>query len=318
MRKLGKALLIILIVVVVLVGGFALFIEIRGVPNYEPGKITLKVESTPARVERGKKIVALLCADCHLDPKTGKLSGKFMDDAPKQFGEIWSHNITQDPDFGIGKFTDGQLAYVLRSSIGPDGHYLPVYMPGAPHMSDEDLYSIIAFLHSNDPIVQPAAIPSHEITNSFLTKFLCFVAFKPLPYPTEKIVAPLQSDSAAYGRYVVQGIGCYECHSADFQTLNVAHPDQSPGYMGGGNGLLTHEQKKILSANITMDPETGIGKWTRTQFMSAVRYGQSPHGALRYPMKPWVQLDSSEINCIWCYLQTVPKIANNVDRSLKD
>jgi len=312
MRKLGKALLIIVIVLVVLVGGFFLFIEIRGIPNYTPGNLKLKVEITPQRVARGKKIAELLCEDCHLDPKTGKLSGKFMDDAPTQFGDIWSHNITQDTTYGIGKFTDGQLAYLLRTNVGPDGHYLPVYMPGAPHMSDEDLYSIIAFLRSNEPVVQPAAVPSHEISNTFLTKFLCLVAFKPNPYPAEKIEAPAMSDSAAYGRYIVQGIGCYECHSADFQTLDIVHPEKSVGYMGGGNQLLTHEQKKIKSANITMDPETGIGKWTREQFIAVVRNGE------RYPMKAWSQLDSAEVKCIWAYLQTVPKINNKVDRSLTD
>ena len=172
--------------------------------------------------------------------------------------------------------------------------------------------SVIAFLHSSDPIVQADPTPSHELTPSFLTKFLSHVAFKPNTYREEPTIAPELKDSVAYGRYIVQGIGCYECHSADFKTLNIDHPEQSPGYLGGGNMLLTHEQKKIHSANITMDKETGIGKWSREQFIGVIKNGE------RYPMKAWSQLDSSEINCIWAYLKTAPVIANKVDRNLGD
>ena len=56
MKKFFKILLILLIVLIVVGGGFALFVEIRGIPTYEAKDPGIKVESTPARVERGREI----------------------------------------------------------------------------------------------------------------------------------------------------------------------------------------------------------------------------------------------------------------------
>jgi hypothetical protein len=70
--------------------------------SYAPGKIELKVEVTPERVEGGRRTVQLLCASCHLDNDTGTLAGKPMPDLPAQFGWAHSANITGDPEIGIG------------------------------------------------------------------------------------------------------------------------------------------------------------------------------------------------------------------------
>ena len=47
----------------------------------------------------------MLCAGCHLDPVTQKLTGKQMVDAPHEFGRIFSKNITRHPTKGIGGWT---------------------------------------------------------------------------------------------------------------------------------------------------------------------------------------------------------------------
>ena len=65
-------------------------------------------------------------------------------DEIKQFGVIYSKNITKDPEHGIGKWTDGELLYLLRTGIKPDGRFLPV-MAKLQKMSDEDIQSIVAF-----------------------------------------------------------------------------------------------------------------------------------------------------------------------------
>src|SRR6478672_9085483 len=132
-----------------------------------------------------------------------------------------------------------------------------------PNLSDEDLFSIIAFLRSDDPLVYAADVdPPGTTTPSFLTKFLSHVAFKPLPYPSQPIQAPAATDKIARGRYLVAGLDCFPCHSADFKTMNVLAPEKSPGYMGGGNLVNDLRGKPIYSANLTSDVETGIGKWS--------------------------------------------------------
>src|SRR6185436_14266955 len=190
MKKLFKILLI-LIGVVVLAGlaGFA-FIEIRGIPSYDVEKINHKVDVTPERVERGKKLVLLLCANCHKNSETGRLAGEKMLDAPPEFGTIYSANITHDKTAGIGSWTDGEILYLLRTGLKRDGKYTPPWMAKLPHMADEDVNSVIAFLRSDDSMVAADPTPSIPCEPGFLTKFLCLVAWKPLKIPEHKINMP--------------------------------------------------------------------------------------------------------------------------------
>jgi hypothetical protein len=58
-----------------------------------------------------------------------------------------------------------------------------------PNASDENLRDIIAFLRSADFFVEPRAVDNHDSRPSFLTKVLCRVVFKPLPYPAQETAA---------------------------------------------------------------------------------------------------------------------------------
>jgi len=315
MKKAFRYLLIVLGVVVVLVGGAAAFVAIRGIPSFKPEVVELKIEATPERVAHGQKLASMLCNACHMDPNTGKLTGKKMDDAAV-FGDIYSKNITQDPEYGIGKWTDGELAYLLRTGVKPDGTFLPV-MAKLARASDEDVYSIIAFLRSNHTWVAADNTRQPETRYSFLAKFLTnFGMFKPSPYPKAPISNPDTTDMVKWGRYIVlDQLECYTCHSGDFTKLDFEHPEKSYGFMGGGNKLPGPDGKEIVTLNITMDEETGIGKWTEEEFIKALKYGQVPHGpALRQPMIPYMALSDNEARAIHAYLKTVPKIKNKLER----
>lgn len=308
MKKWLKRILLVVAVVLVLIGGAGLYIQISGIPTYEVKKVNLHVDVTPARVERGKTIASMLCAGCHYNQNTGALTGQRMADMPAEFGKIYSRNITNDPVYGIGKWSDGDIAYLLRTGVKPDGQYVPPYMVKLPHIADEDLYSIIAFLRSNDSLVRPMPIKDSDCQPSFLVKFLSRVAFKPFAYPTVAQVAPPISDQVAYGRYLVQDVvKCYECHSADFKTNDAEHPEKSAGYLGGGNAMLDPNGKMVYTPNLTMDKQTGLGTWTPAQFIRAVREGFRPDNtALRYPMSRHPELTEQEVAAIFEYLKTVP------------
>jgi mono/diheme cytochrome c family protein len=315
-KKFIKYLLIIIgIIVIVGLAGFS-FIEIRGIPSYEVKKVNFALKSTPESVERGKKIALLLCADCHKNNETGKLTGRPMTEAPKEFGNIYTQNITQDKTYGIGTWTDGELVYLLRTGIKRDGKYAPPYMAKLPHMSDEDMNAVISFLHSDDPLVTASATPAHPCEPSFLTKFLCMVAFKPFKMPEHKIDMPDTNSAVLFGKYLVFNLECFTCHSADYKTDNWEEPEQSKGYLGGGNKPLSREGKIILSQNLTPDNETGIGKWTEERFIKAVKYGTMENDrALRFPMNPYIYLTDNEAKAIYAYLKTVPALDNKVPRS---
>ena len=316
MRKLIRFVGYALALLIVAVGGFAAYVAITGIPKYAPGRIERRVEVTPEKVARGRKLASLSCVNCHQNPTTGKLTGKQLLDAPRQFGPIFSKNITRDPAHGIGTWTDGELIYLLRTGVDRKGQYLPPYMPKVPLLSDEDLESVVALLRSDDPLVAAAAEDPPGVTRpSFLTKALSHTVFKPLPYPKERIGMPSPSDRVAYGRYVSSSIGCFGCHSADFKTLDELEPEKSKGYFGGGNAMLDQRGETVVTANLTFDEATGIGRWSEEDFDRAVRTGVRPdRRVLLYPMLPMPDLTREETAALYAYLGTVPKLAHAVAR----
>ena len=318
MKKALRYLLIFLGVIVVLAGCFAAFIAFRGIPDYEPQTFALTVQSSPERIERGRQLSSMLCNDCHMGANTGKLTGRKMDEV-SSFRTLYSKNITQDPENGIGKWTDGQLAYLLRTGVTPQGKFLPV-MAKLQKMSDEDLNSIIAFLRSDHAWVQADNTRQPDPTYSFLTKFLTNIkVLKPMPfYPT--VAEPDTTNQVKWGEYVALfRVECYTCHSADFTTVDFINPEKSKGFFGGGNKFELPDGSSIRSRNITMDEETGIGRWSEEDFIRAVKTGIMPGGqaATRPPMKPYADLSDSEAKAIFAYLKTIPKVKNQVDRGIK-
>lgn len=82
--------------------------------------------------------------------------------------------------------------------------------------------------------------------------------------------------------------------------------------MTGMNG------EKVVSRNLTMDEETGIGKWTEEDFIKAVKSGVVPSGpAVRPPMTPYPDLSDNEARAIYAYLKSLPKIHNKVERAVQ-
>ena len=315
MKRFLKILGIVVGTIVLLVGAAALFIHLRGIPDYEPKKIAVKIDYTPERIERGHRLGNTLCAGCHADQETGKLIGTYMAEAPPEFGTIYSKNLTHDKTHGIGSWTDGELVYFLRTGIARDGRFNPV-MGGFPRMSDEDLYSIIAWLRSDDPRLAADPTPNGQTEWGFLAKVLAHVSFFPKEMPTSPIPTPDINDRVAYGKYIATGVAdCFTCHSADFKTMDTDVPENSERFMGGGNAMPDHGGGVIYTSNITPDKATGIGNWTEAQFIRAVRDGFRPDNTpLRYPMARYNYLSDAELGAVYAYLRTVPAIAYKVPR----
>lgn len=316
MKKLLKFLGIVVVLIVVIILAALAYFNFKGIPSYAVEKIDYHIVSTPQSIERGKKLATMLCAGCHMNPETGTLTGTQMLDAPGEFGVIYSANITQDKKYGIGEWTDAEIMYLLRTGIKRDGKYAPPYMAKLPKMADEDINAIISFLRSGDKLVAPDPTPDKPCEPSLLTKVLSNTAFVPLPMPEGKIEMPDTNDKLELGKYLAQNLECFSCHSADFKTNNFLEPEKSEGYFGGGNKTLNTKGELILTLNLTPDKETGIGNWSEEKFLKALKYGlKDGEEALRYPMKPYVQLTDYEVSAIYTYLQSIPPIKNKVMRS---
>jgi mono/diheme cytochrome c family protein len=294
----------------------AAYVQFSAMPTYAVQAPDLSIAPDSARLAQGRRIVLTDCAHCHRSAD-GKLGGDlWVNDV--QFGKMWTANITQHPTAGIKNYSDGELAYLLRTGIKRDGHFAGPWMT-FPLMADEDVASVIAFLRSDAPEVQPSENRQPPADLSFFGKMIMKLFIKPtLEYPKQPIVAPSPTDKVAYGRYLATGVWeCYRCHSASFETNNDLEPEKSVGYFGGGNPLADEENKPVPSANITPDRETGIGTWTEAQFAEAVRFGKRPDGkTLSHLMPPMSVLTDAEIVALWAYLQTVPPVKNAVPREV--
>lgn len=317
MKKFFKIIGVLILFVAVFIGGFALYISISGIPKYDVQEITYQHQSSPEAIARGKKLASMLCAGCHMDVESGKLTGRQMTDAPPEFGIIYSQNITADPTYGIGNWTDAQIAYLIRTGIKPDGLYAPPYMAKLPHLADEDLNAIISFLRSDDPMVMATAVEDKPCEPSFLVKVLCRVAFTPFDMPNSPIALPDTANTLELGRYLTYNLECFSCHSADFTTNNYLDPTLSEGYMAGGNLPLDEEGRQKPTPNLTPDMETGIGGWSKDKFVKAVKYGiVEGDMALEFPMQPYSELTDYEAEAIYDYLMTIPAIKNKVERKI--
>lgn len=61
----------------------------------------------------------------------------------------------------------------------------------SPNLADEDLYSLIAFLRSDDPWLKARDVDDRQWQPTFLAKLLMHVAFKVTPpVPKQKIAVP--------------------------------------------------------------------------------------------------------------------------------
>lgn len=279
---------------------------------YKPQKVAYGITGSGAEdLKEGKRLTLLTCAPCHYNPETKKLTGIRMQDVPGILGKIYSTNITQHPEKGIGTYTDAELAYLIRTGIARTGKLMPFMQ--RPNMADEDLRAIIAFLRSSDELVTPSEADAGKTRYSPVGKFA--ISMSPsLPYPAKEINKPAVSDKTAYGKYLVDNLSCYDCHSASFAAIDKMEPEKSKGYMGGGNKLKNNSSEKVLSPNITFH-ETGIGSWTEHDLRKALKEGISKNNSIiAFPMPMYPDLNDEEIAAIYAYLKSIPKINNKVAR----
>jgi len=312
MKRIFKWAAIALLVVILVVGGFATYVAVRGIPTYETHVVDVAVTSTPERVAHGRKLAMMLCVHCHTDPITRNLTGSKLLDLPEEFGIAYSKNITQDREHGIGGWSNGEIAWLLRTGIHPKtGKFIPPWMPKFPRLSDEDLASIISFLRSDDPLVAAQPNANVEGEPSFLAKLLTYVAFKPLDYPTTPIASPDTTNKVEYGKYLALGVlDCWTCHSGDFKKMDMLNPENSFEFMAGGNLLLDANGHVVPSKNISSDKRHGIGAWKEEDFIRAMRTGIYPDGTpMRFPMVRMQQLSDHAISSIFAYLLTTPAIS---------
>ena len=103
------------------------------------------------------------------------------------------------------------------------------------------------------------------------------------------------------GEYLAKAGDCIACHT---NTSAKGKP------FAGGLAMQT-PFGTIYSPNITADKETGIGNWTDSQFIKAMREGISPHGHYYYPAFPYLyfnKIKTEDLTAIKAYLNNIPTV----------
>ena len=116
------------------------------------------------------------------------------------------------------------------------------------------------------------------------------------------------------GKYLMEGVvACGNCHTPKGPD-GKAIADKE---LAGGAAIdapIFH----AVPANITPDPETGIGKWTDAQIIDAIRNGKRPDGSIIGPPMPiafYRDMSDSDAKAIVAYLRAVKPVKNDPGKS---
>jgi mono/diheme cytochrome c family protein len=114
------------------------------------------------------------------------------------------------------------------------------------------------------------------------------------------------------GKYLVTIAGCSDCHTPG---SFLGKPDTSR-YLGGSDvGFNLPGLGIFAGANITPDKETGIGKWSEDDIVTAITTGKRPDGRMLAPIMPYESLkvlNKSDAYAIAAYLKSIPAVKNAV------
>jgi hypothetical protein len=311
------------------------------------------------------------CHDCHGGASPGAegwLAGRGEGFA-YVFGDhrAWARNLTPDPETGLGRYSDRQvfnaLRYGLRPASTPDlevtsatpgtGNHpdepdnLSPLMPWTSwrHMSDADLWAIIAYLRTGPAPVRnqvPEPVSPPDRWASWFTQDA--IGPHPLvPFPTlnEELREGADRERVLRGRRLVASLGCSECHggrgnpAADGWLVGVRSPEERPLAIPFEQSLRAGPFE-TYPRNLTPHNTTGLGRFSERQIFNALRYGLRPGetadveissatpGLGNHPQHPkylaptmpwpaWRHLEDDDLRAIAAYLKHGLKpVANRV------
>jgi cytochrome c553 len=273
-----------LVAIVVIAGVVVYVLAGRRIDRtYQVSTPPVEVPSDAEAVARGKRLVTVVapCNDCH----GTDFGGKVMIDG-LAMGTLHAANLTRGRG-GIGAtYSDEDWARALLHGVRKDGRSV-VFMPSHDiRFTKRDIGDIIAFFRSVAPVDREHPTPRVGIMARALS-------FGPLPLLPAELIdhdrvrfaePPAGSDPITLGRHAVDTAGCRGCHGPD---------------LTGGGG------PPPGASNIT---PVGIGDWSETDFVKAIRTHVRPNGTrIAETMPPgYGGMSDQELAAIHAYLKTVP------------
>lgn len=119
-----------------------------------------------------------------------------------------------------------------------------------------------------------------------------------------EVETPLSAEAmkalAPQGRYVAAAADCAACHTAP------------GGAAWAGGRAFAMPFGTLYATNISPDPATGIGRWSRADFHRALRDGIAPGGRHLYPAMPYVsyrEITAADADALYAFFMAEPPVA---------
>ncbi|TFH37639.1 MAG: c-type cytochrome [Anaerolineales bacterium] len=269
--------------------------------KYENSAGTVQVTGTEAQFARGEQL-ANMCVSCHAPgdqlPLSGSNFAEKFDFPP--MGTLYTPNLT--PSGNIQDWTDGEVIRAIREGIHKSGRSLLIMPAGSyRNMSDEDVQALVAYLRAQPATGEPT--PNNQF-NVLGAIFMNLSDFRTAQLPAGIVTAP-QPGTLEYGKYMVDIIGCGQCHGDLLQgRLETGQPGPPAG------------------PNLTLI----VPRWTEEQFMTFFNTGTMPGGVevpmltlasgFSEPRMPWPMVRAAttdeELKAIYAYLHSLPAVDSPV------
>ena len=256
-------------IVLTIVAGAAAYLTLPYVWTPGPKRDLTQVIGDP---ERGKYEARLGgCFSCHTDVKNKgvPLAGGRVMTTP--FGDFRTPNITPDRETGIGGWSLANFTQAMTQGLRPDGrHYYPAFpYTSYNRMNNQAIADLKAYLDTVPPTHNK--IPSHNL--QFPLNIRRGLSVWKSLYFDPKLWTNNEEKSAKWNRgaYIVNGPGhCVECHTPRTLMGGLDTKQHLKGLAKGPAG------EKI--PDISADPRSGVGSWSKGDLMFLLKLGLTPDG----------------------------------------
>jgi mono/diheme cytochrome c family protein len=271
---------------------------------------------TNTPVAEGQYIFALAggCA-CHTVPKeTPHAGGRAF---PIPFGTVYSTNITQDKETGLGAWSNQQIQDAMVKGIRRDGSWILPVMPYEKYsgMAQEDLKALVAYLRTLKPVKKPT--PELKTWAPF-ARSLGVPMFLKIYGRFSNSPSQAPKGGVERGRYLVEHVSlCGDCHTP---RNSIGVPKQS-FYLAGASQKIGPLGEAV--PNITPDKETGIGEWKREDIAELLISGTKPdldnvqglmYEVIQGTTHGYKDMKKEDALAIADYLKSIPAIKNKIDK----
>lgn len=126
---------------------------------------------------------------------------------------------------------------------------------------------------------------------------------------------PSRTALVARGEYLVNVMGCGDCHTPG--TL-FGSPDHSRKLSGSELGW-RGPWGVSYARNLTPDTDTGLGYWSEKELFNALRTGVKPDGKVLLPPMPWPNtavLSDADLNAVVAFLQSLSPVKHAVPNAV--